>query len=52
MIGKNIAFKAGLVTGILADVADLERDFGFKPATPLSEGLAKFAAWYKEYYKK
>ena len=33
-------------------VADLQKDFGFKPATPLAEGLARFAAWYKGYYKK
>ena len=28
----------------------LERDFGFKPHTPLREGLRKFAEWYKEFY--
>ena len=29
---------------------DLEQDFGFKPSTPLREGLRKFAQWYKVYY--
>lgn len=33
-------------------VTELERDFGFKPSTSLEEGLAKFAAWYKGYYKR
>ena len=47
-----LPMQPGDVYQTFADVADLERDFGFKPATPLSEGLAKFAAWYKEYYKK
>lgn len=28
----------------------LERDFGFKPSTPLREGLREFAEWYKEFY--
>ena len=33
-----------------ADTDPLERDFGFKPATPLREGLRKFAQWYKAFY--
>jgi nucleoside-diphosphate-sugar epimerase len=33
-----------------ADVTALENDFGFKPSTSLTEGLRKFAKWYKEYY--
>ena len=33
-----------------ADTSALERDFGFKPHTPLREGLRKFAEWYKEFY--
>ena len=34
-----------------ADTTPLERDFGFRPATTLREGLRKFAEWYKEFYK-
>ena len=33
-----------------ADTTALEQDFGFKPATPLRDGLRKFAEWYAEYY--
>ena len=33
-----------------ADTEPLERDFGFKPHTPLREGLRRFAKWYSEYY--
>ena len=33
-----------------ADTEPLERDFGFRPATPLQEGLRRFAEWYKEFY--
>jgi UDP-glucuronate 4-epimerase len=33
-----------------ADVDDLIADVGFKPATPISEGLEKFVAWYRDFY--
>jgi len=26
------------------------RDVGFQPATPIEEGIARFVAWYREYY--
>ncbi len=47
-----LPMQAGDVYQTYADESDLERDFNFKPATPLSTGLAKFAAWYKAYYSK
>ncbi len=47
-----LPMQPGDVYQTYADVTDLQKDFGFKPATPLSEGLAKFAAWYKNYYRK
>ena len=34
-----------------ADVKDLEADFGFAPKTPIDQGIAKFVAWYRDYYK-
>jgi UDP-glucuronate 4-epimerase len=33
-----------------ADVDDLARDVGFRPSTPLSEGIAHFVKWYRSYY--
>jgi len=36
----------------VADTADLERDTGFTPATPLEEGVQRFVAWYREFYQK
>ena len=45
-----LPMQAGDVYQTYADVSDLTRDFGFKPSTPIEEGLARFAAWYKEYY--
>ena len=48
---KLVPMQAGDVPITYADTTALERDFGFKPATPLREGLRKFAQWYKEFYK-
>ena len=45
-----VPMQAGDVPVTYADTSALERDFGFKPATPLREGLRRFARWYKEFY--
>lgn len=45
-----VPMQAGDVPVTYADTSDLERDFGFKPHTPLREGLRKFAEWYAAYY--
>ena len=47
---KLVPMQPGDVPVTYADTTDLERDFGFKPSTPLREGLRKFAEWYKEFY--
>ena len=46
-----VPMQPGDVPVTYADTAPLERDFGFKPATPLREGLRRFAQWYKAFYK-
>ena len=46
-----VPMQPGDVSITYADTTPLERDFGFKPSTPLREGLRKFAEWYKEFYK-
>jgi len=43
--------QPGDVPATYADVEDLSRDVGFKPATPIEEGIARFVDWYKAYYK-
>jgi len=48
---KLVPMQPGDVPITYADTSALERDFGFKPATPLREGLRKFARWYKEFYR-
>lgn len=45
-----VAMQPGDVPVTFADTSALERDFGFKPSTPLRDGLRKFAEWYKEFY--
>ncbi|MBQ7595769.1 MAG: GDP-mannose 4,6-dehydratase [Clostridia bacterium] len=45
-----VPMQLGDVETTYADVSELEKDFGFKPSTPLREGLKKFAEWYKQFY--
>lgn len=47
---EYLPMQMGDVYQTYADVSELERDFGFRPHTPLETGLGHFAAWYKEYY--
>jgi len=49
-IKEFLPLQAGDVPQTFADVDDLIRDVGFKPATTIEEGIAKFVAWYKDYY--
>ena len=45
-----VPMQPGDVPVTFADTAPLEEDFGFRPSTPLREGLRRFAEWYKEFY--
>ena len=46
-----VPMQPGDVPVTYADTTPLEEDFGFRPNTPLREGLRRFAQWYAEYYK-
>lgn len=46
-----VPMQPGDVPITYADTTPLERDFNFKPSTPLRDGLRKFAQWYKEFYR-
>lgn len=46
-----LPMQPGDVYQPFADVSDLEKDFGFKPATTLEQDLGAFAKWYKNYRK-
>ena len=45
-----VPMQPGDVPVTYADVTALERDFGFKPSTSLTQGLRKFAEWYRDFY--
>ena len=45
-----VPMQPGDVPVTYADTTPLEEDFGFKPATPLRDGLRAFARWYASYY--
>lgn len=48
---KNyLPMQPGDVLSTHADIGDLRNDVGFKPATPISEGIQKFVAWYRDYH--
>ena len=47
-----VPMQPGDVPITYADTTPLEQDFGFKPSTPLREGLRRFAEWYKVYKMK
>ena len=42
--------QPGDVPATFADVDALMRDVGFKPSTPIAEGIARFIAWYRDYH--
>lgn len=46
-----VPMQPGDVPITYADTTPLEEEFGFKPSTPLREGLRRFARWYGEYRK-
>lgn len=49
---KNfLPIQAGDVPATFADVENLIKDVGFKPATPIEEGVKKFVSWYQGYYR-
>ena len=45
-----VAMQPGDVPVTFADTTPLEEDFGFRPSTPLRDGLRAFAQWYAKYY--
>jgi UDP-glucuronate 4-epimerase len=42
--------QLGDVPRTSADIEASRRDLGFEPTTPISAGIPKFIAWYKDYY--
>jgi len=50
---KNLLpLQPGDVPDTLADVETLTRDVGYRPSTPVEEGVKRFVEWYREYYHR
>jgi len=47
---RLVPMQPGDVPVTYADTSALERDFGYKPSTPLRTGLRAFAEWYASFY--
>jgi UDP-glucuronate 4-epimerase len=47
---EMLPMQPGDVSATYADVEDLARDIGFRPATKIEEGIGRFAKWYREYH--
>lgn len=45
-----LPMQPGDVPATYADVQDLMQEVGFRPATPLADGIRRFVAWYREFY--
>lgn len=55
-VGKSatkvyLPMQPGDVPATFADVDDLTREVGFRPATSIAEGIRAFVAWYRSYYR-
>jgi len=48
---KLLPMQPGDVAATYADVADLGRAVGFRPSTSLETGIARYVAWYRDYYE-
>ena len=48
---EMLALQPGDVPDTYADLTDLVEQFGYKPATPVEQGVANFVAWYRDYFK-
>jgi UDP-glucuronate 4-epimerase len=50
---KNmLPLQPGDVPATYADVTDLVRDVGYKPDMSVEQGIARFVAWYRDYYRE
>jgi UDP-glucuronate 4-epimerase len=49
-ITDMLPMQPGDVTDTFADVGDLMRNVGFRPQTPIADGIRDFVVWYRSYY--
>jgi UDP-glucuronate 4-epimerase len=46
-----LPMQPGDVPETCAEIEDLMRDVGFRPATSIEEGVRRFVAWYRQYHR-
>ncbi len=49
---EMLPLQPGDVPDTYADVSDLAEQFGYKPSTPVEQGIANFVEWYRTYFKE
>ncbi|MBE7503798.1 MAG: NAD-dependent epimerase [Verrucomicrobiales bacterium] len=49
-VKRMLPMQPGDVPATYADVEDLTRAVGFRPATPIEDGVRRFVTWYREFY--
>jgi UDP-glucuronate 4-epimerase len=49
-VKRFLPMQPGDVRATFADISEFSRLTGFAPSTPLSEGIARFVRWHREYY--
>ena len=47
---EMLPMQPGDVPATYADIEDLAREIGFRPATTIEDGIARFAKWYRDYH--
>ncbi|HUW98132.1 MAG TPA: NAD-dependent epimerase [Acidiferrobacter sp.] len=47
---EMLPMQPGDVPSTVANIDDLERDFGFRPTTSVETGISRFTAWYLDYF--
>ena len=51
-VREMLPMQPGDVPATEADVSELEAATGFRPATSVEDGVARFVAWYRGYFKR
>ncbi len=49
-VKEMLPMQPGDVPATYADIEDLAREIGFRPATTIEDGVARFAKWYRDYH--
>jgi UDP-glucuronate 4-epimerase len=50
-IKEMLPVQPGDVPATYADIEDLAREIGFRPATTIEDGIGRFAKWFRDYHK-